>query len=245
MLITVDVGNSGLKAGVFEGAELLSTARIGREPSGDLASLLGVSPAEVEATVAVSVNRPLLDEFLQGTGRGALVLGRDLESPVVNRYRRPEEVGADRLVNAAAGHARVRGAAVVVDLGSAVTVDVVSKDGEFLGGAIGPGLPSLAAGLAEAAPALPSWDGRSPGAGVPRSTREAIRRGLVAGLVGITERLVREMEVAAGHEAGSLPLVLTGGDAGLVGPRLDREALTVPHLTLDGVRLLYERARGA
>jgi type III pantothenate kinase len=162
---------------------------------------------------------------------------------VENRYEDPREVGRDRLVNAAAGHERAGGAVIVADLGSAVTVDAVSPEGAFLGGTIAPGLEALARGLAAIAPALPPWDRQRPEAGMPRSTRDAIRRGVVSGLAGLTERLVAEIEAAAG--LGPLPLILTGGDAALVAPALGRPSETLPHLTLEGVRILYHRARRA
>ena len=245
MLIAVDVGNSGAKAGAFEGVELLGAARFQTSfvntPEG-LAGVLGVRIEDVDAVVVVSVSAPGLAEFLSGAGRGALVLGEDLAISVPNRYVDPSEVGADRLVNAAGAHSIAGGAAIVVDLGSAVTVDAVSEDGAFLGGAIGPGLPSLKAGLRAAAPALPEWQGEEPAPNLPRSTCEAVCWGMVDGLTGLVERLIALVRRSVGEDA---PIFLTGGDAKLVAGRLDCRAVVVPHLTLDGVRILYDRGRRA
>lgn len=245
MLIAVDVGNSGAKAGAFDGAALCSMARFvvkDLSSPADLLGLLDLDPDDVAAVVVVSVSEPQLAGFLAGAGRGALVLGRDLPILVANHYIDPAEVGADRLVNCAAAHEIAGGAAVAVDLGSAVTVDAVSADGVFLGGAIGPGLPSLRAGLRFAAPALPEWVREPPFAELPGSTRQAVNWGILHGLAGMVDRLI---EKVGGAVPAGAPVILTGGDAGLVAGLLRVEPVVVPHLTLDGVRILYDRARRA
>lgn len=243
MLIAVDVGNSSLKVGVFEGDTLVSASRLaspGDEES--LSTTLGLAETDVEAVVVVSVVRPALDAFLAGPGRGAVVLGRDLPILVPILCRRPEEIGLDRLVNAAAGHELLGTAAVVADLGSAATIDLVSEEGAFLGGSIAPGLLAHAAGLSEKAPALPHWDGESPGTGLPGTTVEAIRSGVVGGFAGAVDRLAVDVEAAGGADRGALPVLVTGGDAGMIVPYLPLRFRHVPHLTLSGVRLLYDRA---
>jgi len=245
MLIVVDVGNSGAKAGLFDGETLRAQVRFltSEISSPDhLARLLDIRPDDVEAIVAVSVSEPLLAEFLSGPGLGAVVLGRDLPLLVENRYIDPAEVGADRLVNCAAAHTIAGGAAVAVDLGSAVTVDAVSADGAFLGGAIAPGLPSLRAGLRSAAPALPEWVREAPRADLPRSTLQAVNWGILHGLAGMVDRLIAKVSECVGDGA---PVYLTGGDADLVAGLLSVAPVVVPHLTLDGVRILYDRARRA
>ncbi len=245
MLIAVDVGNSGVKAGVFDGEDLRSHARFAMSDLSSpdlLAGLLDIEPDDVDAIIVVSVSEPLLAAFLSGSGKGAVVLGPDVPILVENRYRDPSEVGADRLVNCAAAHALAGGAAVAVDLGSAVTVDAVSADGAFLGGAIAPGLPSLQAGLRSAAPALPEWVREAPSAGLPRTTRQAVNWGILHGLAGMVDRLIARVSDSVGDGA---PVYLTGGDADLVSGLLGIESIIVPHLTLDGVRILYDRARRA
>jgi type III pantothenate kinase len=241
MLLTADVGNSGVKAAAFDGEDLVAVARLPLSSDGDLPGLLGVPATDVDAVVCVSVSEPALRSFLAGPGRGALVLGRDLPIEIENRYLKPEEAGHDRLANAAAAHERAGGAAVSVDLGSAATVDVVSADGAFLGGAIAPGLRALAAGLAIQAPALPRYDGGPPPPEeLPTSTADAVRQGVLLGFAGLVDRLAREALMATGEA----PVFLTGGDAEAIGPHLETRVEPVPHLTLDGVRVLYHRATG-
>jgi len=237
MLLAFDVGNSGIKVGVFDGESLVATARL-TDPRSDLAAVLGRSVAGA-VLVAVSVNEDALAALLKGSGKGARVLGRDLPIRMLNRYHDPAETGPDRLAAAAAAHATTGGAAVVADLGSAVTVDVVDDDGVFLGGTIGPGRSALVAGLRGAAPALPCA-GELP-EGLPRSTGEAIRAGIEYGLAGIVERLVSEARKALPRGEGA-PVFLTGGDAREVAGRLPFPVRLDPDLVLHGVRILYDRA---
>jgi len=237
MLLAFDVGNSGIKAALFDGNSLVVAARL-PDPSTDPAAAFGRDLAGIER-VAVSVNDRLLDAFLAGPGRGTAVLGRDLPLLVTNLYRDPKETGHDRLAAAAAAHVDAGGAAVIVDLGSAVTVDAVDDDGVFLGGAIAPGRPALVSGLAVAAPRLPPPGEGEPAPGLPTSTADAVRIGIDHGLAGIVTRLVGDARDELGD---GTPVLLTGGDARSVAPRLPFSVRIRPHLVLDGVRILYDRA---
>ncbi|MEN8151670.1 MAG: type III pantothenate kinase, partial [Planctomycetota bacterium] len=232
----------------FDGDSLVAAARLAN-PAADPATALGFDASVIDASTidvsgaeraAVSVNDPLLEAFLSGSGRGTPVLGRDLPLLMENRYRDPSETGHDRLAAAAAAHEDAGGAAVIVDLGSAVTVDAVDGDGVFLGGAIAPGRPALVAGLAAAAPGLPPPGAAEPAPGLPASTEDAIRVGIDHGLAGIVTRLVGDAREETG---AATPVFLTGGDAASVAPRLPFETTIRPHLVLDGVRILYARAR--
>ncbi len=245
MLIVVDVGNTGAKAAAYSGAELRGFARFlpsEIDTPERLVDLLEVRSEDVESVVVVSVSEPGLAAFLSGPGQGAVVLGRDVEILVENRYLDPAEVGADRLANCAAAHEACGGPAVAVDLGTAVTVDAVSADGAFLGGAIGPGLPSLTTGLCRAAPGLPEWHQEEPEGGLPRSTRQAVSWGIVHGFAGLVDRLVEDVRRSVPEAA---PILLTGGDGVFMAGRLACRPRIVAHLTLDGVRILYDRARRA
>jgi type III pantothenate kinase len=244
MLIAADVGNSSLKVGLFDGPEPTSVLRLPWTGIGEAGPPEAVLPGAAPDTplCAVSVNEGGLRALRAWAGRPVAVLGEDLPLRVRNRYRDPAEVGRDRLVNAAAAHDLVGGAAVVADLGSAVTVDAVSGEGTFLGGAIAPGLPALRAGLRASAPALPEADGEEPPRGLPRSTAEALRAGVLLGLAGAVERLAAAM--ADAMEGRDPPLVLTGGDAERIAALLAGPVVVEPHLTLRGVRLLATKERG-
>jgi type III pantothenate kinase len=240
MLVAFDVGNSGIKAGVFEGGKLLATARL-VGPRDDPSEALGVSLADADRVI-VSVSDERLRDLEAGVGRGALVLGRDLPIVIENRYRDPSETGHDRLAAAAAAHQLAKGAAIVADLGSAVTVDAVSSEGAFLGGAIAPGRRAFLSGLAAAAPALPPPATGPVGPGLPRSTREAVRAGIEFGLAGLVTRLVEEARGNLG-DGPRATVFLTGGDAERISPLLSFPVRIEPHLVLRGAAVLYDRAK--
>lgn len=246
MLVAVDVGNSGVKAGLFEGDELLHAVRL--TAGEDLRERLRLPEDADPDVVAVSVSEPALAALRADLGRAGLagrlvVLGVDVPLLVPNRYRDPAEVGRDRLVAAAAARELAGGAAVVVDAGSAVTVDAVAADGAFLGGSIAPGRRAMTLGLAAAAPALPPVPADDAPAGLPRSTCEALAAGTTLGLAGLVDRLVRLAADELGRAGEPGPAVIvTGGDGDRLAPLLEREVVVEPWLTLRGVRLLHGRA---
>lgn len=258
-LIAVDVGNNRIKLGRFDAPaagrlpELSATCSLdGLRPDFDaLAAWLG-QPADAFDWRIASVNRPSttrLVDWLRRVGHAGrvwLLSAGDLS--LVVSLPRPDMVGIDRLLDALAAN-RLREPdrpAVVVDVGSAITVDLVSVDGAFCGGAILPGIGMGARALHEFTDLLPAID-MSDLTVIPKaagtSTDTAIRSGLFWGALGGIERLVRELAAAgtaAGSAAGSntAPHVfLTGGAAAAVAELLGRDARFIPHLTLAGIAL--------
>lgn len=255
-LIAIDVGNSRIKLGLFDRAEAIVEAtepgRILELPAKDwdarrLAAWLPTGPAWPEWWIA-SVNRPVAAslvewirrESLTPSGRSAPVRelsGRDL--PLSIGVEHPERVGIDRLAAAtAADRLRSRGCgALVVDAGSAITVDCVSPEGVFLGGAILPGLAMTARALHEFTdllPLVPPGELNDPPAPLGLSTVTAIRSGMYWGAVGAVRELVERMS------AGFAPrpeLFLTGGAAGFLAHALNQPSRVLPHLVLSGIAL--------
>lgn len=205
-----------------------------------LGRFLAEGPRPV-AAVGASVVAGGLDaaaRLLEGQEVPLLRAGAELSCPLRVRYDPPDELGVDRWVAALAAHAAY-GAAVVVDCGTAVTVDLVDGEGTFLGGAIAPGLPALQAGLGAKAPALPPPDLEAGALSAPATdTRAAVTLGVLVGFAGSVERLV-EHQLAATGIRGACALVATGGDA----PILLRHArLTfrhVPDLVHRGLECLF------
>jgi len=231
----VDVGNTRVKA-----------ARLG--PDGEIAEVFAVDPDEPDLPLsgdvaALSVSRPhadvLLARFGDVPGVRLRILGEERPLPIEIRVVRPEQVGHDRLANAAAAHARAGRAAIVADVGTAITVDAVDGAGAFLGGTIGPGPRAALEGLRAAAPHLPDPGDLEPDGVLGQTTREAMAAALRYGFAGTLDRIFEEMSEALG---GGPALFLTGGGAeGLAGVvRVDVEL--VPHLTLEGVRELAGRS---
>ena len=230
----VDVGNTRVKAGRFDPAGTLLDVRSGApdEP------LLLRGRARV-----LSVSAGHLARFLAANeGPGVSIEPLALPLAVELRVDAPAEVGVDRLANAAAAWERARGVAVVVDVGTAITVDAVAADGAFLGGAIAPGPAAATAGLRAGAPHLPDPGPGSPASALGRRTIDAMAGALRFGFAGLVDRLVEEVAAAAGF-AGAAAF-LTGGGASVLGPASRTAFAHVPHLTLEGIDVLGRRADG-
>jgi pantothenate kinase type III len=186
----------------------------------------------------VSVVRDAADRLVSGLRRaGARVTwwAVDRGIPVAHPYAPPEQPGADRLVAALAAHRRAAGRCIVVDAGTAVTVDLVDEDGALLGGAIAPGFRALAEGLAARAPALPVADREASPAYPARSTVDAVNLGVHAAFEG----LLRVLVLQGTARAGSVPILVTGGDADLAANAIpDLHPILVQDLVLEGLAIL-------
>jgi type III pantothenate kinase len=172
------------------------------------------------------------------TERDALVIRRDIPLPMELDVENPDTVGVDRVCGAAAAYHRLRRACVVVDIGTAMTVNVVSDDGVFLGGAILPGPYTAVQALAEHTASLPKIELRRPEHHIGRSTEEAILSGVVYGTVGA----LRELTERYATELGRWPqLVVTGGGSDLVAELCEFIDNVVPHLTLMGIAFAWQK----
>ena len=241
-LTVLDVGNSALKIVVFDpsGKVVEADRRTFAAPIEEALALLR------PPLVAVSVNADHLERVRRALGGPLPAVGTDLPVPLENRTARPGETGLDRLCAALAAHARARGPAVALGVGTAITADAVGRTGAFLGGSIAPGLRAAAAGLREAAPALPppdlAEDDPVPSPG--RTTAEALRAGFLLGFAGLADRLAGEAAAAArGRGRGRVPVFLHGGDAGALAPLLRTRCTAAPHLVAEGARIAWLRSR--
>jgi len=237
MILAVDVGNSRVHLGRFDGNHLAARADVPAHGSGDL-----LGPADrdrllpgIDRVLVASVNPPVAAwtaEWFRLEGLQVDEL-RGARIPLANRTREPERVGIDRLLNAFGARRIAGGACVVVSLGSAITVDAVTAAGEFLGGAILPGVTTALWALHERCARLPLEAPAPPPAAIGRTTREAILSGVVLGTAGSIRLLAARMREEAGEEFRGF---LTGGDARLVAPFLPEFGEPVPDLTLQAIR---------
>jgi type III pantothenate kinase len=254
MLLAVDVGNSHTVLGLFEDRALRSDWRIAtrRDVTPDemgalLCSLFsgaGLDPGSVEGLIVSSVV-PAMNEVLQITGRSCfdrepLFVGPGVKTGMPILYENPHEVGADRIVNAVAALSRYGAPVIVLDFGTATTFDVVGPEGEYLGGVIAPGLGLSAEALFKKAARLHHVEVRRPDGVIGRNTEHSIRSGLFFGYSALVEGLVRRIWAELGREA---PVVATGGLAPVFGPELDFLTAVEPGLTLEGLRLIWEKNR--
>jgi type III pantothenate kinase len=254
VLLCIDVGNTNTVLGVFEGAKLLEQWRVQTSQSrtadewGVLVRQLllasSLDPAKVAAIAASSVVPPLghaLERMAERWfGVKPLFIGPGVKTGMPILYENPREVGADRVVNAVAAYSRWKTGLVVVDFGTATTFDAVSPKGEYLGGAISPGIAISMEALFRNAARLPRVEFARPPHVVGRNTVASIQSGLVYGYVGLVDGICERMAAELGFGP---KVVATGGLAPLVAG-LSRCITEVDeHLTLEGLRLIHEMNR--
>ena len=252
MLLVVDVGNTQTHFGTFREGELVEHWRFAtvRESTADelgavlrnLLELRGIGLADLDASIVSSTVPELRPEWQSMVQRyldhEMLVVGPGLKTGMALRYDNPREIGPDRLVNAVAAYDRVKGACVVVDFGTAVTHDIVSAEGEYLGGVIFPGVEISMEALTSRAAALPKIDLGPPRSLIGKTTVDAIRSGVVYGFAGQVDGILRRLRVEMGPE---IETIATGGLAGHIVPFTEEIDETDDLLTLTGLRLLHER----
>jgi len=253
LLLAIDVGNTHITVGAFQEKALLHTWRLQTNPHDttdelglqllNLVRHAGARPADLTGVVIASVV-PSLDASLHDASvtylhHEPLEVTASTNIGIVNRYKKPEEVGADRLVNAVAVHSFFKESAIVVDFGTATTFDCVSAKGEYLGGAICPGLEIAAEGLATHTAKLPRVTfEEAPAHALGKTTKESLQSGLFWGYIGLVEGLLQRLTKEMG---GKPKLVATGGLSSLIGPHLKHNIRIMPELTLEGLRLIWER----
>ncbi|MBI4568706.1 MAG: type III pantothenate kinase [Planctomycetes bacterium] len=242
VLLAVDVGNSNVTLGRFEGETLAAQLAVAGADFEALAGKRGAADLlrpPPDRLVAASVAPAHLAAFRRwALGECATrveVLGVDLPIPIENRTDRPEQVGADRLLSALAARRRVRGPAVVVDFGTAITFDVLSRDGAYLGGAICAGLRLTLESLHRRTALLPLVAPTRPARAIGRTTEEALASGMYYGFIGLVERTLRE--VLREFNEPDAAVLATGGDAALIAREVPAVGLVTPALVLEGIAI--------
>jgi type III pantothenate kinase len=252
MLLVIDVGNTNTVLGVFADTELRAHWRLTtkREQTADEYGILirdlfdfgGLGHGDITGIMIASVVPPLnwlLEEMAQKYfGLKALFLGPGTRTGMAIHYDNPQEVGADRIANGVAAYEKYGGPCVVVDFGTAITFDAISKKGEYLGGVICPGLGVSADALFARAARLPRVEIREPDRVIGTNTVASIQSGLFYGAVGLLDGVLDRLVAVLGRETR---VIATGGQASLVAAASRYKPPVDAWLTLDGLRMIYDR----
>jgi type III pantothenate kinase len=250
MLLTVDIGNTTIEVGAFHEKDLIHhwQIRAEKEKTCDeykvlLLNLFSTSNINVSSIAGVIISSvvppltPVFRELSQNLFRiKALVVGPGLKTGIPILYENPLEVGADRVVGAVAAFAKYGGPCIVVDFGTATTFDAISDQGEYLGGAIAPGIQISAEALYLRTAKLPRVEIAKPKRAIGRTTTSSMHSGLYYGYIGLVSNIIRVMRRELG---GEVTVIATGGYSALIGREIEVISQTEPFLVLEGLRLLY------
>jgi len=252
VLLAIDVGNTNIVCGVYRGKELVYHWRMASDPRKTPDEYIlawyhfcqyhGLIPQDIKDVALASVV-PILTQSLTEAAEGLfgikpLVIGPGVKTGMPIRFDNPREIGADRIVNGVAAYELYGGPAIVVDFGTATTFDAISANGEYLGGAIAPGIGISTDALFYHAAKLPRVELIKPRSIIGKNTVTCMQAGIMYGFIGQVEGIVQRMKV----ELGGNPIVVaTGGLAYLIAPETPVIDKVNPWLTLEGIRIVYER----
>jgi type III pantothenate kinase len=251
MLLAIDVGNTNVTLGVYDRQTLKSHWRLAtdhhRMPDEygiTLVGLLqhaGLAVSAIDAIAMASVVPPLTSTFVQACegylGQSPLVVDTGVKTGVRVKYDDPKQVGADRVVDAAAAYQLYGGPACIVDFGTATTFDAISAEGDYLGGAIAPGLGIAAEALFLHASKLPRVDLQRPPSVIGRNTVHSMQSGFLFGYVSLVEGMVARFRVELGSH---MNVIGTGGLVDVIAKETRVIGIIAPWLTLDGLRIVWE-----
>ncbi|WP_027400181.1 type III pantothenate kinase [Anaerovorax odorimutans] len=258
MLLAFDVGNTNIVLGVFKDGKLIQNWRMETDNNksadeygmiiNQLFAYEGLKTKEVKdvivSTVVPSVLFTLQHLSMKYFKKRAIVVGPGVKTGLIIKYDNPKQVGADRIVNAVAALAKYGGPLVLVDFGTATTFCAVTEKAEYLGGTISPGIKISSDALFEKTAKLPKVELEEPGHTICRNTIESMQSGLVYGHMGMVDYIVKKMkkELEKACPSGKTPTVVaTGGLATLIESGIDCIDHVDKLLTLEGLRLIYEK----
>lgn len=250
MLLVIDIGNTSVAFGVYKKDDLIRKWRIVTErfrKKNDTKSLLKKILAQHKVNIGggddiiiSSVVPDVLRRIKKGL-RGIckkkiLVVSENIDAPIKNLYAAPRQVGQDRLVNGVAAYKRVKGSVIVIDFGTAVTFDIISKSGAYMGGLIFPGIELSLKSLAHNAALLPHIVLEAPSSLIGKTTKESMKSGLVYGYGALCDGIVRQLKAKVGKDT---KVLATGGHSSLIHKHCKEIDRVIPELTFEGLKHTY------
>ena len=256
MLLAIDVGNTNMVFGLYEGERLRGSFRIStnaERTSDELGMQIsqyyhfhGIDRAETDAVIIASVVPPVMYTLINAIRKylhvRPVIAGRDVDIGIDNRYTNPREVGADRLVNAVSAIEKYGKPLIIVDIGTATTFDAIDTNGAYQGGAIFPGIKVAMEALFLKASKLPRVDIERPEKAIGKTTVQSMQSGAVRGYVGALAGIITDIQDELG---GGARVIATGGMGRMMAEYCDLIDEVDPNLTLEGLRLIYERNKAS
>jgi type III pantothenate kinase len=253
MLLTIDIGNTNIAIGIFKGKRLITHWRIvtQAERTADeyyliFKNLFAEAKIRIEGIKAIiicsvvpkalSILKETIKRLFKVKGT-VIILGENLEVPIKNLYHNPKQVGQDRLANAFAGYTLYGSPLIIIDFGTAITFDLVSSKGEYLGGIIAPGIEISLEALSQRTALLPHVELAKPKGLIGKDTMNSIRSGIFYGFSGLCDGLVKRLKEELGKNT---KVVATGGQAEIIATYCQTIDKVNKLLTLEGLRLIYE-----
>lgn len=255
MILTLDVGNTNITFGVYDKEELVTTFRITTKIARtsdeygilirDLLRMNDVNRADIEGSIVASVvpniMHSLTGAMVRYIGSNPLIVGPGTKTGIQIKTKNPREIGADRVVDAVAAYEKYGGPVLVLDFGTATTYDYVSADGSLMAGVTAPGIRISAAALSENAAKLPKIEIKKPESILAGDTVTSMQAGIMYGQIGQTEYIIRQMKKETGcHD---MKVVATGGLGRAISQETDMIDIYDKTLTLDGLRIIFEKNR--
>lgn len=242
MLLALDIGNTNISYAFFKGKKIIKKGKISTQEKSGLNKLSPFYLKKIEDVIISSVApknlAKLKKELRVKFSKNSLILGENIKVPIANLYKKPSQVGQDRLVGAYAGYRIHGGGLLIIDFGTAVTFDLVSFKGEYLGGMIFPGLNTSFNAVCQKAALLPKkMQLARPKKLIGRTTEESICSGIYNGFAGLTSSII---DMFRRKYSKRLKVIITGGDAERIYPFIRENCMLEPDLTLIGLKLIYD-----
>lgn len=253
MFFAIDVGNTNIKVGIFDGKKLITTFRMNSQITHttdeyglmlkQIPSVQGIDISQIEGAIISSVVPKVMESLhnaiVKYFGIKPIIVGPGIKTGIKLTSSNPKEVGADRLVDVVSGYEKYGGPLLVIDFGTATTYNLVTADGSFSVGITAPGVKISAKALWEDAAKLPEIEIKKPSSILATETVSSMQAGLIYGQIGATKYIIEQVKKEMGYD--NLKVVATGGMGSIISPEVDEIDYYDINLTIDGLRILYEK----